>query len=818
MNSGLHSLAKRLLIASLLATTGAGLASAQPTFLSGEDPKPAGKVWRQVPLLSDEFEGASLDATKWQSEPVENGWGWYGRAPGLFRAENVAVRDGKMNVTVSKLEAPVMRDGKRFTHQGAIVRSLHPGRPGWYYECRMKANATVMSSTFWLVNKPGSRKHQELDIQECVGLITDKTERWAKKWDRIFHSNLIDWDKKPKKEQLQGSVPTETKNSERFYVYGAWWKSQEEVQFFLDGKCVYSIKPKVAWDASSFIQMAVEIYDWNPVPEDGGLVETGTQEERTTQYDWVRTWELADEGATSKDTVPAVRSEATIEGHPNILYIMADDHTTQAFGCYGSQLAKLNPTPTLDRLAAEGMRFDRVFCVNSICTPSRATILTGQYPQSNGVLDLDGKLPPERQYLPQEMKKAGYLTAMIGKWHLEEEPASFDYYCVLPGQGKYFNPDFIVRGPKPWPKNRISSKGHSSDVITDLTIDWLEKRDKTKPFFLMHHYKAPHDMFEYAPRYESYLADVEIPEPANLYDQPAPGFGSVATRGPNDSLVHRIGTSVSKRHPVRNYGIDYKIDPSLDDYDYTHRAYQEYLKHYLRCVKGVDDNLARLFDYLKKNGLWENTVIIYTADQGMMLGEHDYIDKRWMYEESMRMPFIVHYPKLVKPGTASDLLINNTDFAPTMLALAGVKAPDIMQGHSFEPALEGKTIPGWRTATYYRYWMHLMHHDNPAHFGLRTADYKLIFYYGLPYDEAKYGKPSMPWLKNSYKIEPTPPAWEFYDLRLDPYTSDPPLFSVQAHPHPHVRSVFPARPENGHSILFLRPAVNAGPQKTPEPT
>lgn len=285
------------LICFLMICAAAGVASAHPTFLPGEDPKPAGKVWKQVPLLSDEFDGNTVDRNKWQDDPTANGWGWYGRAPGLFRAENVKLKDGKMCVTVSKLDSPVVRDGKSFTHQGAIVRSLHPGQPGWYFECKMKANATVMSSTFWLITKPsGGKGGLELDIQECIGLVTGKTEPWAKKWDRIFHSNLIHW-QKPEKVQLQKSVPTETTNCERFYVYGAWWKSAEEVRFYLDGKYVYTLKPKVAWDVPAFIQMAIETYDWNPIPEDGGLVETGSLEQRTTQYDWVRAWELADEAA-----------------------------------------------------------------------------------------------------------------------------------------------------------------------------------------------------------------------------------------------------------------------------------------------------------------------------------------------------------------------------------------------------------------------------------------------------------------------------------------------------------------------------------------
>ena len=453
---------------------------------------------------------------------------------------------------------------------------------------------------------------------------------------------------------------------------------------------------------------------------------------------------------------------------PNILFIMSDDHTTQAFGIYGSRLAELDPTPTLDKLGRNGVIFDNAFCTNSICTPSRATILTGQYPQTNGVLDLGGSLDVSRQYLPKELKKLGYETAIIGKWHLVKEPAAFDHYEVLPVQGKYFNPTFRVRGENPWPENTVDHTGHSTDVITDLTIKWLEKREKDKPFFLMHHYKAPHDDFEFAPRYTDYLADVEIPEPGSLYSQPH--FGSEATRGKNDSLIHRIGTSIGRRHVVRSYADAYNIPGNLTDDEAKHLAYQEYLKRYLRCVKGVDDNLARLFRYLRETGQMENTVIIYTGDQGFMLGEHDYMDKRWMYEESMRMPLIIHYPKKIRPGRRADLLVNNADFAPTMIELAGGKAPGYMQGHSLGSLLLDEELPAnWRQETYYRYWMHMMHHDNPAHFGIRTKDYKLIFYYGLPYDQQVLGTPSMPLKENSFAIEQTPAAWELYDLRKDPH-------------------------------------------------
>lgn len=461
---------------------------------------------------------------------------------------------------------------------------------------------------------------------------------------------------------------------------------------------------------------------------------------------------------------------------PNIIYIMSDDHTTQGFGIYGSRLASLNPTPTIDAFAEEGMIFDNCYVTNAICTPSRACIISGQYSNVNGVVDLEGEIG-DKQYLPQEMKKLGYETAMIGKWHLHDEPSSFDYYKVLVGhggQGEYFNPVFIEKGMKyEFPATKqtktIKTEGHSSDVITDITLDYLKNRDKTKPFFLMHHYKAPHDMFDFAPRYKDYLEDTFIPEPASLYDNK--NNGSVATKGINDELINVIGSSVSHRNTIRNMGMHMGIDQSIPDPEYTKLTYQEYIKRYLRCVKGVDDNLARLFDYLKKEGLWENTIIVYTGDQGFMLGEHDYIDKRWMYEESMRMPFIVHYPEGIKAGQRTDALINNTDFAPTLIELAGGKTPEYMQGKSFTDILETGKEPGnWRDATYYRYWMHMAHrHANPAHFGVRTKDYKLIFFYGKYWVDTD--NPDADWNKKSWGNDftrHTPPAWELYDLKKDP--------------------------------------------------
>lgn len=472
------------------------------------------------------------------------------------------------------------------------------------------------------------------------------------------------------------------------------------------------------------------------------------------------------------------------QDQPNIIFIMSDDHTTQGFGVYGSRLASLNPTPTIDRLAHEGILLENVFCTNSICTPSRASILTGQYGHVNGVYDLGGKLEPERQTLAHEVKKQGYETAMIGKWHLKYAPEAFDYYQVLPGQGEYFDPILYGRegGEKMAIKfeegmvrevNVTKYKGHSSDVITDIALDWLKnKRDKSKPFFMMHHFKAPHDFFEFAPRYQDYLEDVEIPEPASLWYNA--NNGSIATRGENDTLIDTIGSSIGHRNIIRNMGMHMNIDPNIPDPKYKKLAYQEYLKRYLRCVKGVDDNVKRLFDYLESEGLMDNTIIIYTGDQGFMLGEHDYIDKRWMYEESMRMPFLVRYPKKIKAGTRSDAIINNTDFAPTIIELAGGKTPSSMQGSSFKEILETGIEPEeWQQETYYRYWMHMAHkHNNPAHFGIRTKDYKLIFFYGVDYKQRSGD--AQEWADNPASMSDfqTPPAWEFYDLRKDPQEMD----------------------------------------------
>jgi arylsulfatase A-like enzyme len=451
---------------------------------------------------------------------------------------------------------------------------------------------------------------------------------------------------------------------------------------------------------------------------------------------------------------------------PNIVLIMADDHAAHAISAYGSRLAEIAPTPNIDRLAKEGAIFTNAFCTNSICSPSRACILTGQYCHINSAVDLAGRVPPGKQMLAIQMRRAGYQTAMIGKWHLKDEPADFDYYCVLPGQGKYHDPEFRVRGNKPWGKNTIQFEGkHVTDAITDLTLEWLKTgRESNKPFFLMHHYKAPHDYFDNAPRYEEYLAGVNIPEPETLWKRD-PKFGSIATRGHDDELVPHVGTSIGSRNPRRSYLGDLPnlypkefpegYDPSqYSDAENTRFAYNAYLRKFLRCVKGIDDNLGRLFDYLEETGQLDNTLIIYTGDQGFMLGEHDYQDKRWMYEESQRMPLLIRYPKSIQAGQTFDTIVENVDFGPLMLDFAGATLPKSVQGRSFKSLLETGAEPeGWKQEAYYRYWMHMAHHDNPAHLGIRTKTHKLIYYYGCNYD-------------GGYQ---TPPGWELYDLKNDPH-------------------------------------------------
>lgn len=433
---------------------------------------------------------------------------------------------------------------------------------------------------------------------------------------------------------------------------------------------------------------------------------------------------------------------------PNILFIMTDDHAAHAISAYGS---KINQTPNMDRLAAQGLRLNRCFAVNSICTPSRATILTGQYSHRNGVPTFNN-LDPATVTVAHRLRGAGYYTAMLGKWHLGSDPQGFDHWNILPGQGRYNDPIlYDLNG------HRIY-KGYATEVITDLAIDILVNRPKDKPFFLMCHHKAPHREWTPNERYCREFASRTIPEPATLRDDYA--GRADALREQKQSVFHDLTRFDLKLKPPagltdaeRQRWVSEKpteVEIEVDGRKKTLRGdelnrwkYQRYLQDYLACVQSVDDSVGRLMDWLDANGLRENTLVIYTSDQGFFLGDHGLYDKRFMYEPSTRMPFLARWPAGIKPGTLSDALANNTDFAPTFLELAGVPIPADMQGRSLAPLFAGGTPADWRHETYYRYYHDPGHHNTHAHYGLRTDTHKLIHF----------------WKQDQ---------WELYDLISDP--------------------------------------------------
>jgi arylsulfatase A-like enzyme len=451
---------------------------------------------------------------------------------------------------------------------------------------------------------------------------------------------------------------------------------------------------------------------------------------------------------------------------PNIIFIMTDDHASHAMSCYGS---KINSTPNMDRIAEKGMRFDNCFCTNSICAPSRATILTGTHTHVNGVKTLGDKLDNSLENFPKIMQREGYQTAIVGKWHLgqgeKHHPTGFDYYNVLPHQGDYFDPLMIEMGV------RKVFTGYVTDIITDKSLEWLEGRDKEKPFMLMCHHKAPHRPWLSDDKHSEMYKDEDIPLPDTFFDE-YDNRSEAAKRA--KMRVERDFNALDLKIQIpEGYG---KMDslPVPDDVtglEYTtwegekvsfknHRElkewkYQRYIKEYLRCVAAVDDSVGQILDWLEKEGLEEDTMVIYTSDQGFYLGDHGWYDKRFMYEESLRMPLIIKYPRKVKAGSVSQDMVLNLDFAQTMLDAAGIESPGFMQGRSFMPILEGVGIDDWRQSMYYRYWMHLAHHNVAAHYGIRTMDYKLIYYYG----EA---------LGTTGSIDdPTPEEWELFDLGKD---------------------------------------------------
>jgi arylsulfatase A-like enzyme len=438
---------------------------------------------------------------------------------------------------------------------------------------------------------------------------------------------------------------------------------------------------------------------------------------------------------------------AAEDQRPNILFMMADDHAYQALSCYNG---RINQTPNLDRIAREGMRFGNCFVTNSICGPCRAVILTGKYSHLNGFVRNGNTFNGDQQTVAKLLQKAGYQTAMVGKWHLKSAPTGFDFWHVLIGQGPYYNP------PMKTPAGVVRHTGYTTDVITDVALDWLKtKREKDQPFFLMYHHKAPHRHWMPGPKHLSMYDDVTIPEPETLFDDYS-GRGTPA-RTQEMTIARHMNPNDLKLTPQRGLtpeqarAWDTAYEPkneafrqaNLEGRDLVRWKYQRYIKDYLRCIASVDDNVGRVLDYLDQSGLAENTIIIYTSDQGFYLGEHGWYDKRWMYEESLRTPLLVRWPGRIEPGTVREEMVLNLDFAETFLDVAGVEVPGDMQGCSFKRLLVGEPAPDWRKEVYYRYYEYPGPHAVRRHYGVRTARFKLIYFHRI--DE-----------------------WELYDLEKDP--------------------------------------------------
>jgi arylsulfatase A-like enzyme len=476
---------------------------------------------------------------------------------------------------------------------------------------------------------------------------------------------------------------------------------------------------------------------------------------------------------------------------PNIIWIFSDDHTNQAIGAYGGPLAVVDPTPNIDRLAAEGMRFDHCYVGNSICAPSRATLLTGKHSHLHGKKDNVGVFDHDQQQFQKILQKHGYQTAMIGKIHLDGKMQGFDYWEVLPGQGSYYQPVFISEeGEKQY-------EGYVADIITEKSIDWLEnKREADKPFMLMVHHKATHRTWMAAPRHVGLYDDVTLPEPPTLFDDYANRGVAAAGQDMSIRITMRpdadlkIGTAADRiagqaafeetddpeaeifayyrmnaaqkavwdaAYDLRNEAF-FAADIEQGSDAWVHWAYQRYVKDYLRTAKSVDESVGAILDYIDASGLAENTIVMYSSDQGFYLGEHGWFDKRFMYEESFRTPLLARWPGQIAPDSVNKDLVQNIDFAETFLDLAGVAIPEDMQGESLKPLLLGATPSDWRDALYYHYYEYPGTHNVRRHEGVTDGRWKLIRFYGpdVPHGE----------------------EWELFDLRMDPNE----LKSIYNHP------------------------------------
>lgn len=420
----------------------------------------------------------------------------------------------------------------------------------------------------------------------------------------------------------------------------------------------------------------------------------------------------------------------SLSRRPNILFIMSDDHAAAALSCYAdfvrSHLKGVVQTPNLDRIAREGMLFTNAFVTNALCAPSRATILTGKYAHMHGVKDNSTPFDPKQITFPQLLQQAGYRTALFGKWHLQSDPEGFDDWSILPGQGVYNDPVFIERG------TRIKRQGYVTDIITELCIAWLERwhrEFRSQPFCLLCHHKAPHRPWTPAPRHAKLLAAKEIPTP--------PSF--------DDDYNHRASAAAHADMRIADMP-DYakELPPNLSPEERKRWNYQRFIKDYLRCVVGIDESVGVLLDCLNRLGVLDDTLVIYTSDNGFFLGEHGWFDKRFMDEPSIRVPLLIRYPREVLAGKVNSHIVLNIDIAPTLLDFASVPAPKGIQGRSFRPLLQGKRLKDWRTAFYYRYYEYPQPHRVLPHYGVRTERYKLIHY-------------------------PTTGEGELFDLQTDPH-------------------------------------------------
>ncbi len=470
-------------------------------------------------------------------------------------------------------------------------------------------------------------------------------------------------------------------------------------------------------------------------------------------------------------SLSSCHQQALRKKQPNIIFMMTDDHTTQAMTCYGGTLIQ---TPNLDRIANEGMRFDNCYVTNAISGPSRACILTGKFSHVNGYKDnFSTAFNGDQQTFPKLFQQAGYQTAMIGKWHLISQPQGFDYWSILSGdheQGHYYQPEFNENG------KIITEQGYVTDIVTDKTIRFLEKRDKSKPFMVMYHQKAPHRNWMPAQRHLGKFNDVVFKEPANLFDnyETRSRAASEQDMSVEKTLKDRWDLKIATREELNDttnkdkfYQAYHRMtDKEKDRWDQAYAGrikefrekkmegkelvrwkYQQYMRDYLATTLAVDDNVGRLLKYLEDIGELDNTIIVYTSDQGFFLGEHGWFDKRFMYEECQRMPLLIRYPKVIRGGSSTNAMTMNVDFAPTLLDMAGLKVPADMQGKSFLPVLKnkGKVPDNWRKSVYYQYYEYPGEHHVKRHYGIRTIDYKLIHFYN-DIDE-----------------------WELYDLKNDPF-------------------------------------------------